>query len=92
MLHLVHGGCVRRSGKEDSGKYFASSFLHKYKNPLTHYRSSTYDDNQDGRTGTPEFSEISKGEVPKLSAGKRITDSVRDGGKSILQLRPHTDD
>ena len=72
--HLGHGGCVRGSVENDSGNLFASSFLRKDKNPLPHRRKSRYDANQDGRTGTPESSDVSKVEIPKLSVGKQVTD------------------
>ena len=68
------GDAFRRIGEDYSGKLFALSFLWKDKNPFTHRRNSKYDDDQDGHTGTPESIEISKGEIPKLSAGKNGTD------------------
>ena len=60
------------------------------KNSLTHRGSSKYDDDQDGRTGTPESSDVIKLEVPKISAGKCRTNLVRDGGGGILQRLPPT--
>ena len=90
MRHLGHGGRVRGSGEDDLGNLFASYFPWKDKTPLTHSRNYKYDANQDGRTGTPESSGISKVKIPKLSAGKRGNDSVRDVGRGILQCRPPT--
>ena len=41
--------------------------------------------------GTPEYSDVGKGKTPKFSTGKCGTDSVRDGGKSIIQRQPPTE-
>ena len=79
--HLGYRGCVDGSGEDDLGNLFVSSFPNKDKNPLTHRKSSNYDENQYVWTGTPEYSDISKVEVPKLSAGKRRTDLGHGGGK-----------
>ena len=89
--HLGHRGSVRGSGENDSINLFASYFLWKEKNPLTHCRSSKYDVDQDGRTGTHEYSDVSEVEVPKLLEGKCGTYSGCDRGRSILQRRPPTD-
>ena len=91
MGHLGHGGCVCGSGEYGSGNLFASSFLQKDKNPLTNCRRYKYDADQDGRTGTPESSGVSKVKVPKPSAEKHRTDSGRDRDRGILQRRPPTD-
>ena len=71
--HLVHGRRVRGSGENDLGNLFTSSFLQKDENPLTHRRSSKYDPGQKIRTGTPESSDVSTGEIPKLQEGERGT-------------------
>ena len=63
------------------GNFFSLYFLRKDKNPLNHSRSSKYDADQDGRTGTHESSDVIELEAPKLSAGKRGTDSVHDRGE-----------
>ena len=72
-------------------KHFASSFLWKYKNPLTHCRNSKYDAYQYGLRWTPESSGVIKVEIPKLSVGKRGTDWGGDGRRGILQCLPPTD-
>ena len=89
--HLGHGGCVCGSGEYSKGNLFASSFLRKDKNHLTHCSISKYNAGQETRIETPEFSGTSKGKVPKLSAGKRVTNSVCGGKTIILQCRPPTD-
>ena len=89
--HLGHGRRVRGSGEDDSGNIFASSFLWKYENVLTHRSSSKYDAGQEIRTGTPESSDVITVEVLKLPVGERGTGSGRDGKKGILQFRPPTD-
>ena len=89
---MGHEGCVHGSRENDSGKLFALYFLQKDKIPVTHSNNSKYDADQDERTGTPKYSDVREGEVPKLLAGKRGTNLERDGGRSILQLRPPTDD
>ena len=43
------------------------------------------------RTGTPESSDVSTGEIRNLPEGERGTGSGHVGGRSILQFRPHTD-
>ena len=58
--HLVHRRCIRGSGEDNSENIIASSFLRKYKNPLTHCRSSRYDADQVVWTGTSESSDFSK--------------------------------
>ena len=78
--HLGHRGCARGSGENDSGNLFVLSFLLKDKNPLTHRKNSKYDADQDGRTGPTESSDVSKGEIPKLSVVKRGTDYDCEGG------------
>ena len=78
--HLGHRGFLRGSGENDLGNLFFSSFLRKDKNPLTHSRNSNYDVDEGGRTWPPESSDVRKGEMPKLPAGKRGTDYVRDRG------------
>ena len=72
--HLGYGRCVRGSGENDSGNLFASSFLQKDEKLLTHRRNSKYDADQGGSTGPHESSDVSSGEIPKLSAGKRMND------------------
>ena len=72
-------------------KRFVSSFPRKDENTLTHSRSSKYNSGQESRTGTPESSDFSTGEVLKLPAGERRTGLGRDGRRGILQCRPHTD-
>ena len=72
--HLGHGGCVHGSGENDLGNLFASSFPHKDKKPLTHRRNYKYDSNQGVWTGPPEPSDVSEGEIPKLSVGNHGTD------------------
>ena len=64
---------------------FASYFSQKDKIPLTHRMISKYDAGQEIWIGTPESSDISKGKSPKLSVGKRRTNSSLDGVRSILQ-------
>ena len=71
-----------------TGNIFASYFLWKDKNHITHRRNSKYDAGQYGRTGTPESSDIIKVKIPKLSAGNRGTNSGRARGRGILQLQP----
>ena len=71
--HLGNGGCVRGSGEYSKGDLFASSFLRKDKNHLTHCSISKYNDGQETRMENPELSGTSKGKVPTLSAGKRVT-------------------
>ena len=83
--HLGNGGCYCESSEDASGKLFASYFLRKEKNPLTHRRSSKYDVGQEIRTGTTESSDIGEVTIPKFSAGKTGTDLVHDGGGSILR-------
>ena len=78
-------GCVFGSGEYDPGNRFASSFLWKYKIPLTNCRISKYDDGQDNLVGTPESSNVSKVKVSKFSAGKRGTNLGRYRGWRILQ-------
>ena len=63
--HLGHMGRVRRSGENNSVNHFASSFLRKDENPLTHSRISKYDASQQIRTVTSESSDVIKGEIPK---------------------------
>ena len=60
---------VCRSAEDDLRKLFASSFLQKDKNPLTHSRSYKYDACQEIRTATHESSDVSTGEIPKLPVG-----------------------
>ena len=74
MCHLGHGRRVHGSGENDLGNLFSSYFLQKDKNPLTHRRSSKYNDGQEIRTGTPESSEVSKGELLKLPVREHRTD------------------
>ena len=74
MCHLGHGGRVCGSGENDSGNIFASSFIRKDENPLTHRRNSKYYANQCGSTWPPESSDVSEGEILKISAGKQETD------------------
>ena len=89
--HLGHRGRVRGSRENDPGNLFASSFLRKYKNPLTHSRSYKYDAGQKIRNGNPESSDVSTGEIPNILVGERGTDPGRDGGRGILQCQPPTD-
>ena len=81
--HLGHRGCISGSGENDIGNFFASYFLHKDKILLTHRRSSKYNYGQESRIGTPKYSDVSKGKIPKFSAGKRGTNlgRAREGGK-----------
>ena len=72
--HLGHRGRVCRSGENDSGNRFSSSFLRKEKTPLNNHRISKYNTVQESQTGTPEFSNVSKGEIPKLPEGERGID------------------
>ena len=74
MRHLGHRGRVCGSGSNDLGNLFAFSFHWKLKKRLTHCRSSKYDSGQEIRTGTPESSDVSKVEIPKLPAVGRGTD------------------
>ena len=67
---------------------FAYSFLRKDKIPLTYCRRSNYDAGQEILIGAPESSDVSEVKVPKLSAGKRVTNLGHDGRGGILQLRP----
>ena len=55
------GGAFAGVEKMIRETFFASSFPRKYKNPLTHRRSSKYDADNDDRTGDPESSDIDKG-------------------------------
>ena len=66
-------GWVPRSGENDPGKLFASSFLRKDKNPFTHRKNSKYDAGQDVQTGPPESSNVRKGKMTKLPTRKRGT-------------------
>ena len=59
--HPGHGGGVRGGGENYSGNLFASSFLWKDKNPLTHCRNSKYNDNQYGWTWNPKSSDVREG-------------------------------
>ena len=89
--HLGHGRRVCGFGENDSGNIFASSFLRKDKNPLTHRKSSKYYAGQEIWTETPESSDVSIGELIKLPAGERRTGLGRDGGRGIHQFRPPMD-
>ena len=86
MRHLGHGRFFSGSGEDDLGNLFASSFFQKDENPTPFRRSSKYDDGQESWTGTPEFSDISTGEVLKLHVGDCITGTGRDGRRRILQF------
>ena len=77
--HLGHSRFVCGSGEDDLVNLFASYFLRKEKH-FTHRRSSNYNAGQDGWTGTPESSGVRKVEVHKLSAGKRVDNSIPDRG------------
>ena len=69
MCHLGHGRRFRRSRENDLVNLFALSFPHKYENPLTHCRRSKCNSGQEIRTGTPEFGDVSTGEIINLPAG-----------------------
>ena len=73
------------------GNLFGLSFLGKDENPLPHSKISKYYADQEIRIGTPESSDVSKGEVLKLPVVERRTGSVRDGRRGILKYRPPTD-
>ena len=77
--HPGHRRIVCRSGEDDLRKLFASSFLWKEENPLSRCGSSKYYAGQEIRTGTPEFSEVSSGEVLNIHTRERRTDTGRDG-------------
>ena len=57
----------------------------KEKKPLTHYKSSKYNDGQEIWNQTHESSEVREAEIPKLSAVMCGTDSGHDGGRRILE-------
>ena len=77
--HPGHRRLVCRSGEDDLRKRFASPFLWKEEHPLPRCGRSKYDAGQEIRTGTPEFSEVSSGEVLNIHTRERITDTGRDG-------------
>ena len=81
--HLIHGRRVRRSGENDSGNILASYFIPKDGNPLTKRRSFNYNAGQEIRTGAPESSDISGGEIIKLQTGEHGTGMCRDGGRAF---------
>ena len=85
--HLGQRRRVRRSGEDDSGNLFSSSFLQKYENRLPCRRSSKYDAVQEIRTGTPESSDIGTREVIKFHEGEHRTGTGRGGRRGILQCR-----
>ena len=67
---------------------FLPPLFFRYKNPLTHRRSSKYNSGQESRIGTPESSDISKIKVPKFPESKRGDDLGSDGRRSVLQRGP----
>ena len=77
--HLGHRILVCGSGEDDLRNIFASSFLRKDENPLPRCRNCKYDVGQEIRTGTPESSDVSTGEVIKLHTREHITDTGCDG-------------
>ena len=83
--HLRHGRRVRGSGEDYSRNLFASYFLWKDENPLPRRRISKYNSGQERRTGTPESSDVSSGEVLKLHVRERRTGTGLDGRRGILQ-------
>ena len=89
--HLGNGRRVRGSGENNLGNLFASSFILKDENPLSHRRISKYDAGQETRNGTPEPSDFGIGEVLKFPAGERGTGLGRDRRRGIIQCRPPTD-
>ena len=62
---------------------FCLVFSPERQKPSPHCRRSSYNAYQDIWTGTPESSNIRKGEVPKLSAGKRGTNLAVTGGGEL---------
>ena len=72
-----------------SRKKICLVFSSERKIPLTHLRSSKYNAVQEIWIESTEYSDISKVKVSKFSAGKRGTNSGRDGERGIIQLPSH---
>ena len=87
MRHNKYRGRACGSGGDDLGNLFASSYLQKNNTPLTQLRSSNYDDIQEIRIGIPESSGVREQEMTKFETGKIRANSIRDGGRGILQHR-----
>ena len=83
MRHNGYRGRICRS--VGYSLVFFSYFLLKDKIPLTHRRSSKYYAGQEIRIGPPESSGVRKREIPKSAMGKRVSNSIYDGERGILQ-------
>ena len=73
------------------GNVFASSFLRKEKNISPIVEALIKIPIKKDGLGTPEYSDVGEGKIPKFSTGKCGTDSVHDGGRRIIQRQPPPD-
>ena len=74
-----HRRLVCGSVEDDLRNLFASSFIWKDENNLPRRRISKYNTGQEIRTGTPEFSDVSSGELLKFHMKEPRTDTGHDG-------------
>ena len=65
--------------------FFTRILLGNKKTPITHIRIYKYNDGQAIWLGSPEYSDVSKQEIPKFEMCKHIFDSICDRGRHISQ-------
>ena len=90
--HKEYRRRIYGSVEDNSGKLFASNFLLKVKNSLTHCRTSKHDAGQEIRPGPPESSDVREQEVPKFATCKNRVYSSRGGGSHIFQRQSPSGD